>query len=433
MTHQKSTEAKGCLSCQEYENLSRRHFMGLVGGAIGAAWMPRVVLAKSASDRDVVVSIFLRGGADALAICPPFGEAAYYDLRPNLAIAPPDSSQADRAIDLDGFFGFAPSMEPLMEAYQDGQLLVVQACGQHSSTRSHFEAMHFMEIGQENPPGDLVTGWLGRHLQGTAPTNATAALRAIAMGAALPRTLVGAPQTLPMEDPSEFGYGGDPETLAARRATLEFMYDFAPTLLKRSAGDTFATIDLLKKIDFAGYQPAVEATYQDDELGLSLRSVAALIKAEVGVEAAAVDVGGWDTHESQGAVGGGMAALMSSLATNLAAFHKDLQSDGFDRVVVVTTSEFGRNAFENGSLGTDHGHGGIMFALGSGIRGGRVLANWPGLEHEQLYEEQDLHVTIDYRDVLGEILAKRLGNNDWRALFPDAGYRPRRYGVAHTV
>lgn len=420
---------KKCKTCEEYAQLSRRRFMGLAGGAAAVAatpaWLPRVVLADSdSSSRDVMVSIFQRGGADGLTLCVPYGERNYYNLRKSTAIRPPDASgDADRALDLDGFFGFPSAMQPLMTAYDNGDLLLVHATGlPENKSRSHFACMAFIESGQDRAVG---TGWLGRHLAATASASEAGLLRAIGIGYGLQHTLRGGPQTLPIADLTEFGFPGSDEA----REAMELMYSFAPEALKRSARNTFHTVELLEMIDFAGYQPAGGATYPATEFGTALASTAALIKAEIGVEAVAIDIGGWDTHSHEGAVQGYLAGLMGLFASGLAAFHLDLFSDGFTDVVVTSMSEFGRNAFENGSGGTDHGHGSLMMVLGGAVNGGRVLTQWPGLERDQLYEGQDLDITIDYRDVLTEILAKRLANPDYRSVFPDQDYSPREWGV----
>ncbi len=423
-----------CPGCDEYQGLTRRNFVGLATGvaaaALAPAWLPRVVYADSHDgSRDVIVSIFLRGGGDALTLCVPHGEDSYYDLRPTLAVPRPDGGGAGRAIDLDGFFGFPQGMKPLMDAWRDGNLLVVHACGMPNPTRSHFDAMRFMEVGMGDAPPNLQTGWLGRHLQATAPTVADGVLRAVGIGYGLQRTLVGGPLTLPIADLAEFGFDGRRATRKERRQALEEMYGVVGDPLATSAENTFRTVDLLKKIGFKSYKPAGAAAYPDDEFGYALKSTAALVKAEVGVEAVAIDLGGWDTHDFQGPVDGHMAYLMESLSGGLAAFHRDLFSDGFEEVVVTTTSEFGRNAAENASAGTDHGHGGLMLVLGGHVAGGRVLAEWPGLADGQLYEGQDLAITIDYRDVLTEILTRRLGNPDFRTVFTDPGYEPQERGV----
>ena len=254
-------------------------------------------------------------------------------------------------------------------------------------------------------------------------------LRAVGIGDGLQRTLVGAPQALPIADLAEFGLAGPGGSRAGRRAALDEMYAAFDDPLEGSAATTFRTIDVLKKIDFAGYRPTGGAVYPDDEFGYSLESAAALIKAEVGVEAVAIDLGGWDTHDFQGPVDGYMAYLMESLAGGLGAFYRDLFAANCKRFVAVTMSEFGRVAFENGSAGTDHGTGGLMMALGGAVRGGRVLGEWPGLEPEQLVDRQDLEVTTDYRDVLWEILDKRLQSPSARQVFTDGKYQPRPVGL----
>lgn len=420
--------------CGEYRSVSRRSFLGWTAGALALAatpgWIPRVVFADSEdASRDVLVNLFLRGGCDSLSLCVPHGEDAYYALRPSLAVPRPDSGATAAALDLDGFFGFNPAMQPLLEAYGAGDLLVVHATGLTDPTRSHFEAMRFMEVGQPAAPPSLFTGWIGRHLASTAPTLADAALRGVGIGYGLQRSLVGGPLTQPIEDPASFDLAGRPASVDERRQALEEMYRAVGDPLETSAAATFRTIELLDEIDFGSYQPAGGAVYPETELGQALRSTAALIRAEVGVEAVSIDYGGWDTHDEQMPLDGTMAFLMSGLAEALGAFHLDLDASGREDVTTVAMSEFGRNAAENASRGTDHGHGGMMLALGAGIAGGRVLSEWPGLAPGQLYEGQDLAITIDYRDVLSEIVTRRLGNPDVKSVFPDASYTPREWGV----
>jgi len=420
--------------CPEYARLSRRRFLSLSGGTLAAAaasgWLPKVALAQSEnSSRDVLVSIFLRGGADGLSLCVPHGEDAYYDLRPSLAWPRPDSSEPSRVADLDGFFGLAPAMQPLLDAYSAGDLLFVQATGSHDPTRSHFEAMYFMEVGVPQPPPTLATGWLGRHLLSTSPRTPGSILRAVGLDAGLQRQLVGAPQALPIPDLANYDLLGDPSSTGKRRNAIKRMFKKTREPLRSSSRDSVDTIELLKQIGFDSYQPAGGASYTQEGFGYALRSTAALIKAEVGVEAIAIDLGGWDTHSQQGQQDGFIEFLMGELATNLAAFHADLEADNFDDVTTVAMSEFGRNAFENGSQGTDHGHGNVMMLLGEQIDGGRVLTEWPGLEPGELYAAQDLDVTIDYRDVLSEVVRRRLDNPRLGDVFPDSDYEPTEWGV----
>ena len=434
MSHSpKNSPRKTDCGCGEYTDLSRRSFLNrgasLLALAAMPAWLPRVALAESHhGGRDVLVSIFLRGGWDGLTVCAPFGDRHYAGLRPSLAVAAPDASGNRRALDLDGFFGFAPAMEPLLDAYRAGDLLLVHACGLESSTRSHFDAMRFVEFGQGEAHG-VGTGWLGRHLANTAPSFADAALRAVALSPGLPLTLAGAPAALPIPDLANFGLLGDPLSEAAREEAVREMYARAGEALSRSTSRTFETIDLLDRIDFEGYGPAAGAVYPESDFGRSLKSTAALIKAEIGVEAVAVDLGGWDTHDRQEPFEGYMARHMGDFSGSLAAFHADLEAATSARVTTVVMSEFGRNAAENGSGGTDHGHGGLMMVLSPGVRGGRVLGEWPGLAPQRLYEGQDLAITTDYRDVLSEILRERLDNSNPAAVFDDPAYRARALGI----
>ena len=426
------SKSPGECGCNEYQHASRRDFMRVSGSlAIAAAmpaWLPRVAFANShAGDRDVVVSIFLRGGVDSLSMCVPFNESYYYDKRPTLAVPPPDSPNSNRAVALDDNFGFSQPMTPLMDAFESGDLLIVHACGLENPTRSHFEAMHFMEVGQGTPPATLFSGWLGRHLQATAPTLQSGVLRGVGIGYGLQRTLIGGEKTLPIDDLAYFGLDGP--SAPQRREAIEAMFEPFSDPLKTATQNTSRTIDLLKSIDFDGYKPQGGAKYPESDFGYAMKSTAALVKADIGVEAIAIDLEGWDTHEQQGNVGGWMERLMRDLSHTVAAFHKDLWASKRSDVAVMCMTEFGRNAFENGSRGTDHGHGSLMLALGGSIAGGRVLTEWPGLDRAQLYDGQDLQITIDYRDIVAEVLTKRAGNPDAKSIFPDAGYRPKDHGA----
>ncbi len=419
-------------SCPEYATLSRRGFLATTGAvslaAMSPAWLPRVALAKSyrSSQRDVIVQIYLRGGSDGLTMCVPWGDPGYYTSRPNLAVPRPDSGLTNAATNLDGFFGIPPAMLPLLPAYQNGHLLFVHACGLNDPTRSHFDAQRFMEVGKAN---DLLlnTGWLGRHLATVAPATPGALLRGVGIGSGLAKTLDGGPLTLPIPDLDTFNLSGSSSTLGARRGALSDMYNSTTDPLKTIATNTFATIDLLNTINFSGYVPAGGAVYPTGSFGYAMKTTAALIKAQVGVEAVAIDLGGWDTHNSQGVSIGTMANLMTTLASAMGAFYTDMFTGTNPSVVAVVMSEFGRRVAENGSQGTDHGHGNAMLVLGNAVSGGRVLRTWPGLGPGQLYQNLDLNITIDYRDVLAEILQNRLGNASLSTVFPQ--YTPVFRGV----
>jgi len=415
-----------CNACDEYRQLSRREFLARTTATAVAlsvpAWLPRVTYAQSASSRDVLISIFLRGGADGLSLVAPWGEwANYSSLRPTIAIQPTTANA------LDGFFGFPPAMAPLLPAYQSGQLLIVHATGSTDPSRSHFDAQFFMEIGK---PGDLnvVTGWLGRHLASLPPMKADAAVRGIGFNFGLPQTLVGAPDTLPIPDPANFRLSGNSSSAAQRLAWLGTAYQTERDPLRTAALNTQRTINTLSALNIGGYVPAGGAVYPGGSFGAALRSTAALIRADMGVEAVQIDLGGWDTHSAQGPVSGGMAATMGQLAQAIGAFHADMNGAGrINNVTLIATSEFGRVARENASQGTDHGHGNVMLVMGGAVRGGRVLSIWPGLAPAQLYQGQDLHVTIDYRDILAETVLRRLGNTNLDLVFPD--FTPTMRGV----
>ena len=421
--------------CEEYNALTRRSFVGHAAGFAAAAlalpaWLPKVVLAQSASSRDIIVSVFLRGGADGLSMVYPFTDTNYYTGRPSIAIPRPDSTSANRGTALNGQFAISQAMSALVPAFQAGNLLVVHGAGLVYNTRSHFDAQKFIEVGKAQDP-NLVTGWLGRHLATSTPIRTNAPLRALGLSQGLQRTLVGAPKTLPIPSPSGFGLGGSTSTKAERSAWLRADYTDVDTSIGAPALDALNTVSLLNAIDFNGYAPSGGAVYPNSGFGRGMRSTAALIKADIGIEAIQLDVGGWDTHSGQGPVQttGSMARTMQDLATSLAAFHADVLAGGVSyNVTVVVLSEFGRNVRENGTQGTDHGRGSCMFVMGPGIAGGRVLTNnWVPLARENLESGQDLKVTIDHRDVLSEIVARRLGNPNLDVIFPS--YVPTVRGV----
>ncbi|MEW6402953.1 MAG: DUF1501 domain-containing protein [Chloroflexota bacterium] len=378
-------------------------------------WLPRLAFApKNTAPRgDTLVVIFLRGAADVLNMVVPHGEDAYYQLRPTLGIPRPDDSgkkKEERTIDLDGFFGFHPTMRPLLEAWQSGQLAIIHACGAPDESRSHFKAMELMERGVDDERGPA-SGWIGRHLA-TLNTGNSSPLRAVGMGTRPQRSLSGTVPVSALRSIADFHLGGDPRAIQQMRLALNTVYE------NNTLGqDTLSIMDTLQKLDPATYQSPL-TTYPDSEFGLALKQTAMLIKADVGLEVSAIDLGGWDTHFAQGSTNGLMPNLMKDLAEGLAAFHADM-ADHMNSLTTVTMSEFGRRASENGSLGTDHGHGSMMMVLGGSVDGGKVHGQWPGLEEGQLVGPGDLAVTTDYRDVLSEILVKRLNNLATDEIFPN--------------
>ena len=382
-------------------------------------WLPRLSFApvNTAPRGDTLVVVFLRGAADVLNMVVPHGEDAYYQLRPSLGIARPDDSKTkkeERTVDLDGFFGFHPNLSPLLEAWQSEQLAIIHACGAPDESRSHFKAMELMERGVDDERGPA-SGWIGRHLA-SLNTGNTSPLRAVGMGTRPQRSLSGSVPVSALRSIADFHLGGDARALQQMRLALNTVYENDVM-----GQDTLSIMDTLETLDPLTYTASRSAKYPDTEFGLALKQTAMLIKAEVGLEVSAIDLGGWDTHFAQGSTNGLMPNLMKDLADGLAAFHADM-ADHMNQLTTVTMSEFGRRASENGSLGTDHGHGSMMMVLGGNVNGGKVHGEWPGLREGQLIGPGDLAVTTDYRDVLAEILVKRLNNPALEAIFPQ--YEP---------
>lgn len=427
MNHPTDTNA-----CREFMDLSRRRFLGVGAAGIAAAsipnWLPNVALARDyrGAQRDVLVVVFLRGGADALTIVPPCFESNYYSSRPTLAIPRPDSASPYRALNLDDRFGFARAMQPLYPAYQDGRLLVVHAVGSRDYTRSHFEAARLMEIGVEDPAAP--TGWLTRHLNNVPPVVGST-LRGIAISDGVPKSLAGAQRVLPIPDPANYNLRGDPITQATRANSIRSSFLGAPEPVRSYALNAYNTITLLNDLGFDSYQPAGGAQYPDSRGGRTMSAVACLTKAQVGVEVMTVELysNNWDVHQAQNPFTGTMANEMDHLSRCLNAFQRDMFSGEAPSFTLVVMSEFGRTLYENASGGTDHGHGGMMLVMGNAVNGGRVLTDWPGLAVEQLYDRRDLEATFDYRDILGEILRTRVGNDHLDQVFP--GYEPVFRGI----
>lgn len=405
--------------------ITRRQFLGtgVVGGVLGVSqnlfpsWMPRLAFGQQGGrERDVLVVIFNRGGMDGLNAVIPFGEGAgYYDRRPTIAIGEPDGTD-NSAINLDDFFGLHPRLRPLKDIYDANQLTIIHAVGSPDPSRSHFEAMEFMERGI---PGDKLTptGWVARHLA-TASWQNNSPFRAVGMGTMLPASLRGEISALALRSIADFHLGGRQDQLAQVQQTLSGLYRVeTPTdILSAQAAQVFNTMNQLQDIANQYYQPEYGAEYPDSDFGYGLRQIAQLIKADIGLEVACVDSGGWDTHDGQGSIDGEMAYLLDDFARGLAAFYADLQ-DYMGRVTVVSMSEFGRTASENASGGTDHGRANVMFVMGGASMGG-VYADWRGMT-DDVMDEGDLAVTTDYRDILAELLIKRVKNNAVDQIFPN--------------
>lgn len=405
----------------------------LMGAAMGAvAWassrsaLAQIALGSPKSERDILVVVFLRGGADGLNIVVPYAEDAYYRSRPSLAIAAP--GKPGGALDLNGFFGLNPALAPLLPHYREGRLAVLHAVGSNDQTRSHFEAMNAMERGLAAAGSGAASGWLARHLLATQGTT-TSPLRAVSFGPIMPDSLRGGTEAIAIESLADFRLivpGAEKGRQAQVVEALRELYRDGKDEMAHAGRETLNVLDTLNKLNPATYVPSNGATYPKSDLGEGLRQVALLIRSGLGLEVAALDKGGWDTHVAQGSTSGWLTSLLEDVGQSIAAFANDLGGE-VKRVTLVVMTEFGRRVQENSGLGTDHGRASFMMVLGGGVQGGRVHGAWPGLAADQLEGPGDLRVTTDYRNVLAEILTKRAGGKNLDQVFP--GLKPQPVGV----
>jgi uncharacterized protein (DUF1501 family) len=447
-------------------DLTRRFFLkstGALAAYLGVS--PLVLGAGRAAGRlapvqvtkgKTLVVIFLRGGADGLNLVIPFGDPHYKGLRPGIGIAPP-SPEEGAALDLDGFFGLHPGLGGLKPHFDSGLAVAAHAVGYAKNTRSHFEEQDVWETGVV---GNTVNsdGWLNRHL---ATSTGHGPIRAVSIGDSLPRIMQGDAPAFALRGLYDLSMpapdGVDPRAMAA---ALEHAYKARPAehasaaqdLLAEAAGSTLEAVQELRALAAKPYEN--QQMYPNSDLGMKLRQVAQLIKADLGLEVVEVDLNGWDTHASQGeGAGGQFGALAGQLGEALGAFARDL-GDRMDDVLVMTLTDFGRTAAENGSGGTDHGWANCMLFLGGAVAkankkadtggtpvplgadtggtpvprgsgsGRKVVTNWPGLAPDQLHEGRDLLHTTDFRDVLAEIVRVHLGNGNLEAVLPGHAFKP---------
>ncbi len=405
--------------------------MAMIGTAALPSFLTRAVYGvEPTSGRKRLVVIFQRGAADGLNIVVPHGEASYYQMRPSLAIP---RTGKNGVIDLDGFFGLHPSMAAFKPLWDQRHLAIVHAAGSPDTTRSHFDAQDYMESGTPGYKG-TEDGWLNRalqvHLARAAARRTEAApdhgspFRAVALGPTLPRILLGSQPAVAINNINQFGVGGNNPNVAPIASTFEAMYDqTVDSVLHGTGQETFDAVKMLKSADPGKYTPAPGANYPRGRFGDALRQTAQLLKANLGVEVAFTDIGGWDHHVNETPQ---MANILRDFSQSIAAFWTDL-GDMAEDTVVVTMSEFGRTARENGNRGTDHGHGNVMFVLGGPVKGGKVYGQWPGLAPEQLYEGRDLALTTDFRRVLGEGVYGHIGNRNLDVVFPNFQNDPRKF------
>jgi uncharacterized protein (DUF1501 family) len=396
-------------------NRSRRTFIKSAGLGFVALGLPPPFLVRAAGAGEaargkVLVVVFQRGGLDGLNVVVPFKDRAYYSLRPSIAVAEPLSGP-ECAIDLDGFYALHPALAPLKGIYDQGRLAIIHASGSPDNSRSHFDAQDYMEVGT---PGIKSTpdGWLNRCLSGKAAGDSP--FRGVAVSPQTPRIMTGAAPALTISSIEEFR----PRNPRIAPALQGLYAGSADPLFRRGGASLFDAMARLRAVE--AKIPASAAGYPAGKFAAGLKQIARLIKADVGLEIAFSEIEGWDTHVAEGGATGQLANRLRELGDGIAAFCEDL-GDRMEDVVLVTLSEFGRTARENGSRGTDHGHANVMFVIGPRVRGGKVYGRWPGLAPEVLYEGRDLDLTTDYRSVCSEILARHMGRPDTQKIFP--GFR----------
>ena len=368
--------------------------------------------------KKVLVTIFQRGAVDGLNMVVPYGESEYYNLRRSIAIKKPNETGG--TINLDGFFGLHPSLKPLETFWKNKNLAIIEAAGSPDNTRSHFDAQDYMESGT---PGNKGTrdGWLNRILQATTAKDQSP-FRAVSMTQTMPRSLYGRAPSVAMTNLADFAIKAGNYTADLKGGFEGIYQQNVKDTLNETGKETFEAVNFLKTANPAQYQAENGAVYPNTQLGRSLKQIAQMIKAGVGLEVAFAEAGGWDTHTNQGLGNnpsqGQLANLLRDFGGAIAAFGTDL-GKRMDDVVLITMSEFGRTARENGSRGTDHGHANAMFVLGNTVKGGKVYGDWKGLKSDQLYEGRDLAVTTDFRDVFAEAAYKHMGTKDLAKIFPN--------------
>jgi len=408
--------------------MDRRYFiksgsiaLASIGVSLSApSFLQRALLAEgreliTGGRRKTLIAIFQRGAVDGLNMVVPHGERSYYDLRPSIAIPKPQAGNADAALDLDGFFGLHPVMSPLKPFWDSKRLAIVHASGSPDNTRSHFDAQDYMESATPGRKG-TPDGWLNRYLQSKSDPERSL-FRAVSMTQTMPRVLQGSAPTLAISNLNDF-------TIRAGRSSanvqggFEAIYDQTVNdVLGGTGKETFEAVNYLKRVNPGQYKPENGAQYPRTQFGNALFQIGQLIKAQVGLEVAFTDIGGWDTHVNQGNSRGQLSLRLQDFSSGIAALATDL-GKRMDDVVILTMSEFGRTVRENGNRGTDHGHANAMFILGNGVRGGKIYGDWPGLKSDQLYEGRDLAVTTDFRNVFGEIAQKHLRTTNSKSIFP---------------
>ncbi|MCG7943187.1 MAG: DUF1501 domain-containing protein [Candidatus Thiodiazotropha taylori] len=360
------------------------------------------------TDKDLLVCLFQRGAADGLNSLVPYTDSEYYSQRPNIAV--PEPGAQGGAVDLDGRFALHPALAPLKAIYDSGQLALVHATGIPHNSRSHFVAQDIVERGVSAKPLPS-SGWLGRHLS-LDPVSNGSAFRIVSISGNVPVSLHGASEPLAISNLSEFGFSQEIIDSGYTEVLGNLFDDQIPFAAPAQAA--LSALTELQAAELESILPEHGASYPDTELGKKMQQTAQLIKSNLPVEVICIDAGGWDHHEN---LPGNLQQSLTDLADSLSAFHTDM-ADLMQQISLFVMTEFGRRVAENASVGTDHGTGGVAYAMGGGVNGGQVITDWPGLSTADLHFGEDLAITTDLRTLLAELLNKRLGGTDLAQVFP---------------
>lgn len=365
------------------------------------------IVSQERDTTHAMVVVFLRGGADGLHLLAPHGDDGYHQARPTIGL------KKEQCLDLDGMFGLHQGLAPLHSLWQDGRLSAIHSVGSEDETRSHFEAQDFMEHG-----GLAAGGWLGRFLR-TRPDLGESPLTAVAIGSHLPECLRGAPSCTALQSLDQFGLGR--HATPALINELARLYQQTPGMLGSAGANAIDALRRIEQINQKPYQEANGSRYQADTFSEGMRQIAQLLKAKIGLQAATINLDGWDSHLTQSAVTSGP---IQRLAAGLSMFAKDLGAELLDRTTVVVMTEFGRRVSENSAAGTDHGSGSVMFLLGGAIPGGKVYGTWEGIDPSKLIGPGDLPVRTNYRDVLARLLTRISPDCAMSQVFPNYAWQP---------
>lgn len=403
------------------KTISRRGFLRRLAFATDTA--------HGAIEPHTLVCVFLRGGADTLNMIVPYGDEKYYEVRPTLAIKKPGKAPLS-SLRLNDFYAFHPAMSALLPAFNDGYLGIVQGVGSDNLSGSHFEAQDQLEHG-ESFGKRLGGGWLGRHLHSR--PGAMTPLSAVAIGKSLPEALRGAPSASALTSVDEVKLNLPKGNTTDVANALSKLYSADVDVLGSAGKVTLDLLDRIDKLKKTSHTAQSSAKYPDTSFGASLREIGRLVKADVGLEVVCVDHDNWDTHFFQGGGEGLQATNIEELSNGLGSLYKDLK-DQMHRTTIIVMTEFGRRSYENSSMGTDHGRGFAMMAIGGKVKGGRVIGSWPGLKEPGITDDpiaflgpSGLQIELDYRSVLSEVVRDLLGNKDIASVFP--GFRPQPVGL----